>query len=362
MAKAANRKVMQRVDNFGSTAIMLFAGGGKNVPGPDPTVATLTFDDAKAVESQIRGVALICPQVMRLRVPANYRDQTTEVTVQGAATNYQEAWNWFISEGDFYDEQDYATMARVAVIGQTVARELFQGTNPIGETIQIGNTNFRVKGILPPRGTSPMGGDMDDRVVVPLTTAMRRLFNVTTLTMVRVRVDGVSDVKRVAQEIRSLMHERHHIRPPDLDDFRVVASDAVAALSAEVSGTLNKILLAITALSLIVGGIVLMNLMLLSVTERRHEIGLRRALGGRRCDILLQFLFESIVLTSAGGLAGLVLGIGAAVVVGKATTNATVLSWEPLALAVAISLLLGLIFGLFPARRASRMPPVQALR
>jgi putative ABC transport system permease protein len=147
-----------------------------------------------------------------------------------------------------------------------------------------------------------------------------------------------------------------------LDDFRVVASDAVAALSAEVSGTLNKILLAITALSLIVGGIVLMNLMLLSVTERRHEIGLRRALGGRRCDILLQFLFESIVLTSAGGLAGLVLGIGAAVVVGKATTNATVLSWEPLALAVAISLLLGLIFGLFPARRASRMPPVQALR
>jgi putative ABC transport system permease protein len=203
---------------------------------------------------------------------------------------------------------------------------------------------------------------MDDRVVVPLTTAMRRLFNVTTLTMVRVRVDGVSDVKRVAQEIRSLMHERHHIRPPDLDDFRVVASDAVAALSAEVSGTLNKILLAITALSLIVGGIVLMNLMLLSVTERRHEIGLRRALGGRRCDILLQFLFESIVLTSAGGLAGLVLGIGAAVVVGKATTNATVLSWEPLALAVAISLLLGLIFGLFPARRASRMPPVQALR
>jgi putative ABC transport system permease protein len=362
MAKAANQKVMQRVNNFGPTAIMLFAGGGKNVPGPDPTVATLTFDDAKAVESQIPGVAMICPQVMRLRVPASYRDQSTEVTVQGAATNYQDAWNWYVADGDFYDDQDYATMSRVAVIGQTIVRELFGGANPIGESIQIGNTTFKVKGVLPPRGTSPMGGDMDDRVVVPLTTAMRRLFNVTTLTMVRVRVDGVSDVKRVAQEIRALMHERHNIRPPDLDDFRVVASDAVAALSAEVSGTLNKILLAVTALSLIVGGIVLMNLMLLSVTERRHEIGLRRALGGKRRDILLQFLFESVFLTSSGGFAGLVLGIGSAILVGRMTKNATAISWEPLIMSVALSLLVGLIFGLVPARRASKMPPVDALR
>ena len=129
-----------------------------------------------------------------------------------------------------------------------------------------------------------------------------------------------------------------------------------------IAGTLNKILIAVTTLSLVVGGIVLMNLMLLSVTERRHEIGLRRALGGKRRDILLQFLFESIALTSAGGLAGLVVGIGAAVVVGKATTNATALSWEPLVLAVVLSLLVGLVFGLVPARRASRMPPVQALR
>ncbi len=362
MAKAANSKVMQRVNNFGSTAIMLFAGGGKNMPGPDPTVATLTFDDAKAVESQIRGVAMICPQVMRQRIPATYREQSTEVTIQGASTNYQEAWNWFVSDGEFYDEQDYSATARVAVVGQTVVRELFRGANPIGESIRIANANYKVKGILPARGTSPMGTDMDDRVVVPLTTAMRRMFNVTTLTMVRVRVDGVSDVQRVTQEIRALMHERHQIQPPDLDDFRVVTADAVAALSAAVSGTLNKILLAVTALSLVVGGIVLMNLMLLSVTERRHEIGLRRALGGRRRDILLQFLFESLALTSAGGLAGLLLGIVAAIVLGRVTTNATAISWEPLALAVVLSLLVGLVFGLVPARRASKMPPVQALR
>jgi putative ABC transport system permease protein len=362
MAKAANRKVMQRVNNFGPTAIMLFAGGGKNIPGPDPTVATLTFDDAKAVESQIRGVALICPQVMRPRIPASYSDRSTEVTIQGAATNYQEAWDWYVSDGDFYDEQDFSGTARVAVIGRTVARELFQGANPIGETIRIAGANFKVKGILSAKGTSPSGTDMDDRVIVPLTTAMRRMFNLTTLTMVRVRVTGVSDVQRVAQEIRSLIRERHNIRPPDLDDFRVVTPDIIAGLSEMVSGTLNKILLAVTALSLLVGGIVLMNLMLLSVTERRHEIGLRRALGGKRRDILLQFLFESVALTSTGGLAGLVVGVAAAIVLGRVTTSPTALSWEPLALAVALSLLVGLVFGLVPARRAAKMPPVQALR
>jgi putative ABC transport system permease protein len=362
MAKGANRKVMQRVNNFGPTAIMLFAGGGKNLPGPDPTVATLTFDDAKAVESQIRGVKSICPQVMRPRVPANYRDRSYEITVIGAATSWQDAWDWYVSDGDFYDEQDYAGMARVAVIGQTVVRELFQGANPIGETIRIGNANFKVKGVLPPKGTSPAGTDMDERIIIPLTTAMRRTFNVSTFTMVRVRVAAVGDVQRVASEIRALIRERHHIRPPDLDDFRVVTPDIIAGLSQMVAGTLNQVLIAVTVLSLIVGGIVLMNLMLLSVTERRHEIGLRRALGGKRRDVLLQFLFESVALTSSGGLLGLVLGTGLALLVGRLTAKAAEMSWEPVALALGLSLLVGLVFGLLPARRAAGLHPVEALR
>ena len=362
MAKGANRKVMQRVNNFGPTAIMLFAGGGKNLPGPDPTVATLTFDDAKAVESQIRGVKSICPQVIRPRVPANYRDRPYEVTVIGAATSWQDAWDWYVSDGEFYDEQDYSNMARVAVIGQTVVRELFQGANPIGETIRIANANFKVKGVLPAKGTSAAGTDMDERVIIPLTTAMRRTFNVSTFTMVRVRVAAVGDVQRVASEIRALIRERHHIRPPDLDDFRVVTPDIIAGLSQMVASTLNRVLLAVTVLSLIVGGIVLMNLMLLSVTERRHEIGLRRALGGKRRDVLLQFLFESVTLTSGGGLLGLVLGVPVALLVGKLTAKTTELSWEPVALALGLSLVVGFVFGLLPARRAAGLHPVEALR
>ena len=362
MAKATNRKVMKRVNNFGPTAIMLFAGGGKNVPGVDPSVATLTLDDVKAIESQVRGIRMTCPMVMRMRVPAIYSDQSTEVTLQSGPPNWQEAWDWYVADGEFFSEQEYSSMARVVVIGQTVARTLFNGANPIGETIRIRNINFQVKGVLPSKGVAPAGGDMDDRIVIPLTTAMRRVFNVTTISNARLRVNAPGEVQRAATEIRALLRERHHIHPPDLDDFRVITPDVIAGLSEMIAGTLNKILIAVTTLSLVVGGIVLMNLMLLSVTERRHEIGLRRALGGKRRDILLQFLFESIALTSAGGLAGLVVGIGAAVVVGRATTNATALSWEPLAIAVVLSLLVGLVFGLVPARRASRMPPVQALR
>jgi putative ABC transport system permease protein len=362
MGEEANRKVVKRVNNFGPTAIMLFAGGGKNVPGPDPTVVTLTVDDARAVETQIRGVEFICPQVMRPGTAASYHDRTYEITVIGAPPIYQKAWDWYVSQGDFFDEEDSSGMGRVAVIGQTVVRELFPGVNPIGETLRIGNANFRVKGVLTAKGTSPMGGDMDERVIIPLTTAMRRTFNVTTLTMVRVRTGSVGDIQRVASEIRSLIRERHHIQPPDVDDFRVMAADAIAVLSEAVAGTLNKVLLAVTIISLIVSGIVLMNLMLLSVSERRREIGLRRALGGRRRDILVQFLFESLALTSSGGVLGLLLGGAVALLMGRMTPGTTQLSWEPAALAVGLSLVVGLVFGLLPARRAARLHPIDALR
>jgi putative ABC transport system permease protein len=361
MAQGANRKVMQRVRTFGPTTVMLFGGGGKNLPGPDPTVITLTLDDARAVETQIRGVRMICPQVMRPRVLVSYRDQATEVTVLGASVNFQESWEWYVEEGEFYDERDLNGMARVAVLGQTVARELFLGANPVGETIRINNANFTVKGLLPARGASPAGGDMDDRIIIPITTAMRRTFNTVGLTHVRVTTMSVDDVEHVAAEVRALIRERHQIRPPEVDDFRVVTPDVIAGLSQLVAGTLNKALLAVTALSLLVGGVVLMNLMLLSVTERRHEIGLRRALGGRKRDVLLQFLFESLLLTIGGGLIGLLAGAGAAFAMRSLSARPIELSWEPVAVGLALSVFVGLVFGLLPARRAAGLHPVEAL-
>jgi putative ABC transport system permease protein len=146
MARGANRKVMQRVQTFGPTTVMLFAGGGKDLPGPDPRVITLTLDDARAVDTQVRGVRMICPQVMRPRVPLNFRDQSTEATVIGAGTNFEESWDWYVDDGEFFDDLDVQGMARVAVLGQTVVRELFQGADPVGETIRLGECRFQSQG------------------------------------------------------------------------------------------------------------------------------------------------------------------------------------------------------------------------
>jgi putative ABC transport system permease protein len=363
LANAANSQVMERVNNFGPAAVSIFAGGGKNLPGPDPSAVTLTFADADAIESQIRGLRLTCRLVMRGRVPISRGDRSIEVPIQGAETNFEDAWSWQVVAGDFFDEQDLSSMARVAVVGQTVVRDLFQGANPIGDTVRIRDANFIVKGVLAPRGAAPSGtGSMDDRVIIPLTTAMRRTFNLSTLTMIRVRAENPRDVQRIAAEIGTLLHERHNIRPPDLDDFRVITPDVINGLGEMVSGTLNRVLMAVTLVSLVAGGIVLMNLMLLSVSERRREIGLRRALGGTRHDVLLQFLFESLVLTSSGAAIGLALGAIITLVLGRITPGSTLLSWAPAALAVAVSLLVGTAFGLLPAQRAARLHPVEALR
>lgn len=362
MAKGANRKVMERVQAFGPTTVMLFAGGGKDLPGPDPRVITLTLDDARAVETQIRGVRMICPQVMRPRVPLVFRERSTDATVIGAGANFTESWEWNVESGDFFGEEDVQSMSRVVVLGQTVARELFPDGNSLGETIRLGNANFRVRGVLTRKGVTPSGGDMDDRVIIPITTAMRRTFNTVGLTHVRITTTGTGEVRRVAAEVRALLRERHQIRPPDVDDFRVVTPDIIAGISQLVAGTLNKVLLAVTALSLVVGGIVLMNLMLLSVTERRREIGLRRAVGGRKRDLLAQFLFESLMLTLGGGLAGVLLGAGVTEALRRLSPRPIELSWEPALWAAVLSVLVGVVFGLLPARRAAGLHPVEALR
>ena len=362
ISKAASRKIMQRISNFGPTAVMVFAGGGRNLPGGDPSVATLTLEDAEAIERQIAGVTIICPQVNRSRQPVIWTDRSTEAAVMGAATTYSDVWDWPVTEGDFFDDQDYAAMARVAVLGRTVVRDLFGELPPVGETIRIGNANFRIKGVLKAKGTGPTGGDMDNRIIIPLTTAMRRVFNVTSLTLIRVRVEKPSQLARAEEEIRRLLRERHRIRPPDLDDFRVVTPSAIADLVESTSGTLDTVLISVTSLSLLVGGVVLMNVMLLSVTERRREIGLRRALGAKRSDIMVQFVFEALALTSTGGLAGLAIGGLITLVLARFGWQAAVISWEPLALGLIICWMLGLIFGLIPARRASNLHPVEALR
>jgi putative ABC transport system permease protein len=282
--------------------------------------------------------------------------------VWGVEPNWHNAWNWLVVSGEEIADEDVATMARVCVIGETVRRELFGQTDPIGERLYINKVALTVKGVLQSRGTSPMGSDFDSRVIIPITTAMRRVMNVDYVGAIRVITEDASLMSQQAQQIRDLIHQRHHIRPPEEDDFRIITAEIIAELARGTSGTLSMLLLALASLSLIVGGVVLMNILLISVAERTQEIGLRRAVGATRRDIFAQFLTESLAVTMLGTVLGSLIGLGVSVALPRLTPIVAIPSWEPFILALAFALLVGTFFGVQPARRAARLHPVEALR
>jgi len=362
IGKGTEKRVMKRVRNFGPRAMMLIAGGGKDLPPPDMTVTTLTLEDAEAVRREIDGIELVSPMAWRFKMSVKREANQRQSVVWGVEPSWHEAWRWYAALGEGIADQDVATMARVCVIGQTVRRDLFGDADPIGGHIYINKVRLTVKGVLEGRGTSPMGGDFDDRVIVPITTAMRRLMNVDYVGAIRIITGDVSRMGEQADAIRELIHRRHHITPPQEDDFRIITSDIIAGLARGTGKTLSILLIALAALSLLVGGVVLMNILLISVTERTAEIGLRRAVGATRGDIFAQFLTESLVVSFVGMLLGSLLGWGVSVLLPKVSKLLVIVSWEPFALALGFALLVGTVFGVLPARRAARLHPVEALR
>jgi putative ABC transport system permease protein len=362
MGKGTERKIMKRVENFGPRAIMLIAGGGKDVPGPDLTTTTLTLRDAEAIRQDVSGIEAIAPAAMHRQKSIKAGSAQTQATVFACGSNWHDAWDWHARLGDGITDDDNAMMARVCVIGQTVRDDLFPDIAPIGQYLHIGNVRFQVKGVLEKRGTSPMGTDFDNRLLIPLTTGMRRVFNQDHLSYVRIKVADVSQLKQVARQVRQLIHERHRIGPAEEDDFRLITAEIVARFAAGSSRTLSILLAVLAGLSLLVGGVVLMNILLISVKERTKEIGLRRAIGASRRDVFAQFLAESLTVTLLGMAAGLLVGWGICVVLPRFTQVPLAMSWESIALAAGAAAVVGTFFGIQPARRAARLDPVEALR
>ncbi len=362
VGKGTEKKVMKRVRNFGPRAMMLIAGGGKDLPPPDMSVTTLTLEDAEAVRDRIDGLEIVSPMAWRFQMNAKYEANQYQVAVWGVEPSWHRAWNWYPSEGDGITDEDVATLARACVIGRTIQKELFGDRNPVGERIYINKVALTVKGVLEARGTSPMGSDFDARILVPITTAMRRVMNVDHLGAIRIITQDPARMPEQAEAIRQLIHERHRINPAEEDDFRIVTAEIIAELARGASGTLSMLLVALAALSLIVGGVVLMNILLISVAERTREIGLRRAVGATRRDIFVQFLTESLAVTALGMVLGSLLGLGASAALPRLTPIMAVPSWEPFLLALVFALLVGTFFGVQPARRAAALRPVDALR
>jgi putative ABC transport system permease protein len=361
-AKSQVAERMRRLGGFGT--VMVVAGGGatRGVGGVDSIPATLTAEDAEAIRTQIpeaRDVALV---QMKKDVAIKFGGQSTTTSVWGVTPNYPSMRATPVARGDFFGPEEQASAARVAVLGADVAAALFGSDDPLDATIRVEHAPFKVIGVLKIQGASPGGGNLDDRIFIPQSAATRRLFNVTHLSQVVVLVEGTNRVAPAAEHVMALLRERHRIAAGVPADFAVRIAEQMLGVLTATSRTLTIFLSLIAALSLLVGGFVVSNIMLISVSERTREIGVRRAVGARRRDIVVQFVLEATLVTAAGGVIGVTLGVGGAFVGARVLGWPVALSWSAIVGAVLLAGVVGLVFGVQPARKAAHLHPVEALR
>jgi len=324
-------------------------------------ITTMTAEDALAIGRECPAVDAVAAGTRSVaQVVAGNTNWGT--SIQGTTPDFVTIRQWPVDHGAFFTDSDVRGSAKVCVLGQSVAKQLFGDAEAVGNTIRIKDIPFRVIGVMSFKGGSGWGGDVDDTVLIPLTTAQNKLLGITHVNWINVSAVSEGQVDAAVTQISELLRQRHRIRPGSPDDF-FIRTQLDAATSADATSKVMTTLLAsIAAVSLLVGGIGIMNIMLVSVTERTREIGIRRAIGARRNDILFQFLIESAFLSLAGGALGVLIGVVAASLVSSLANWPTLIQPETVLLAFGFATLVGLFFGYYPARRASRLDPVEALR
>ncbi|HEV8579524.1 MAG TPA: ABC transporter permease [Thermoanaerobaculia bacterium] len=363
VGEGAERKIVSTVHQlFGGSSILIFSGGGRFMGGPRAGAARMTLDDMEAVVKELPEIEVWDPQQGLFGEPVRYGDASTTARVLGQSERSERVWNRSVTRGEYFDAAAVAGSARVALIGETVARDLFADEDPIGAEILIGSVRFRVIGLLEPFGTDAHGMDRDNEVVVPISTLMRRVMNVDTIQGAKLLVKDPSLVRETAREIKRILRERHSLGSGQPDDFTVITAVQVQQMVRKVERVLFVFLPLVAAVSLVVGCVVAASLMLASVNERVGEIGLRRAIGARPGDIQLQFVLETAVTTLGGGFVGLLVGCAGAELVARRMALGEILSWKAILLGIAAAAVTGLLAGVVPARRAARLQPAEALR
>jgi putative ABC transport system permease protein len=363
LGQGARHEVEQQVNRLGQNVVLVFPGarqlGGVSIGGGQAN--TLTIDDALAIRDEIPEVVAASPEVRSQRVVV-YGNRNWRTRIYGQSADYLQIRQWPLESGRMYDEEDIDRAALVAVIGQTLVDELFEGADPIGETIRVRGLPLTVIGVLAPKGMSLMGSVQDDIVLVPYTTAFQRISGRTHAMVINVQVYDAASMGIAQQKITDLLRERHRLAPHQENDFTVQTQEEVAAAATETSRVMTVLLASIAAISLFVGGIGIMNVMLVSVTERTREIGLRLSVGARGRDVLTQFLIEAVVLCLLGGIGGIIIGMLSTNLIAAYAGWPALFSTEAMVAAVTVSAAVGLFFGFYPAWKAARLDPIVALR
>ena len=361
IGNGVKQDIEDSISSLGSNLLVVMPGAPRT-PGVRPSqgsMKSLKISDYEAI-AKLEGVKAASPMTNGSYVVI-YQNKNWTTSVAGVNSNFQDVNNWTMTSGRFFSDKNVQNRERVAVVGQTVVKNLFADEDPVGKEIRVKNIPFRVIGVLKSKGNGTMGNDQDDTVLIPYTTSMERVEGIDYLRMVYVVAKDDEGIDRLQADIENLLRVRHNIKDTNLDDFNIQNMKSIMETVAQTTGTFTLFLGAVAAISLVVGGIGIMNIMLVSVTERTREIGVRKALGATYRTIITQFLIEAVVISLVGGAIGIVVGIGASQLIATIAKLKTVVTTGPILLSFGFSMSIGLVFGLYPARKAAKLNPIDAL-
>lgn len=366
IGNGAKSQIEAQIASLGQNVMQVFSGnmmrGGAR--GGWGMSSTLTREDYEAIRKEVPGVNGVSPEV-GTGAQVAFGNQNNNVSIKGVATEFLDVRSWGLASGENFTDTDVRQANKVALIGQTTAELLFGDSDPVGQIIRIKNAPFTIVGMLERKGVSMFGGDQDDVVVVPYTSAMKRLARQGSgdnFRMLFVQAASADLLPQVQEGISELLRQRHRITPDREDDFSVVTQQEISDRVTETSRIMTVLLGSIASVSLLVGGIGIMNIMLVSVTERTREIGIRMSVGARGYDILLQFLIEALTLSTVGGLIGIGLGLGSSKLISAKMNWPVLTSVDAIVIAFLFSAAVGIFFGFYPARKASQLDPIESLR